>query len=73
MSVVYNKSHKAPQHITTIKTYENSMSLMRCSGGSRGGSGGSSEPPLETDLFHFMRGGGVKKNYAKSTKRTPPF
>ena len=44
------------------------------SGGSRGGSGGSSEPPwLEPpwrqNYFIFM--GCFKKNYAKSTKRTP--
>ena len=39
------------------------------SGGSRGGSGGSNEPPLEPKLFHFH--GEFQKKWSKCTNRTP--
>ena len=38
-------------------------------GGSRGGSGGLFEPPLEPKLFHFI--GNFRKNWSNCTNRTP--
>ena len=40
------------------------------SGGSRGGSGGSFEPPLEPKLFHFH--GEFQEKWVKLHKSNPP-
>ena len=45
------------------------VSKLHFSGGYRGGSGGSLEPPLELNYFIFM--GNFRKNEAKLRKRTP--
>ena len=43
---------------------------IQVSGGSRGGSGGSNEPPLEPKLFHFL--GEFQEKLVKLHKSNPP-
>ena len=45
--------------------------MQKCSGGSRGGSGGLLEPPFEAKLFQFH--GDLFEKLGKTNKTNPPL